>query len=289
MVIDEHTFILVCQKFSFDIAIFKKCFIFISLIWLIPQHLTIYWCEDKKYFRPFFVANPVCAFILVFSVYELWDAETPNAGYYFYYFFPIFIILSVVAYFTTKNDLPPFYEPVYVFGALVLSIIWIKSIADEIVGILDAMGRIFGIPAGIMGVTVLAWGNSVGDFVSNVSIARKGLPEAAIAACYSAPVFNLLFSLGIALSVKSIESGTLTFKIIDDAPDLTNITFYSMAYSMLAILLALVVVPLSRFKFPKILGGTFIAIYMSYLILCVLDVQNIILNNVYIWYELGWK
>jgi sodium/potassium/calcium exchanger 6 len=34
----------------------------------------------------------------------------------------------------------------------------------------------FGISDAILGLTVLAWGNSIGDFVSNMTVAKQGGP-----------------------------------------------------------------------------------------------------------------
>lgn len=44
----------------------------------------------------------------------------------------------------------------------------------------------------LLGLTVLAWGNSVGDLSTNMAMARKGLANMAMTACYAGPVFNLL-------------------------------------------------------------------------------------------------
>lgn len=46
--------------------------------------------------------------------------------------------------------------------------------------------------AQVLGLTVLAWGNSVGDMSTNLAMARKGLANMAMTACYAGPVFNLL-------------------------------------------------------------------------------------------------
>lgn len=46
--------------------------------------------------------------------------------------------------------------------------------------------------AQVLGLTVLAWGNSVGDMSTNMAMARKGLANMAMTACYAGPVFNLL-------------------------------------------------------------------------------------------------
>ena len=46
--------------------------------------------------------------------------------------------------------------------------------------------------AQVLGLTVLAWGNSIGDMSTNLAMARKGLANMAMTACYAGPVFNLL-------------------------------------------------------------------------------------------------
>lgn len=47
----------------------------------------------------------------------------------------------------------------------------------------------------VLGLTVLAWGNSIGDFSTNMAMTRKGLANMALTACYAGPVFNLLVRL----------------------------------------------------------------------------------------------
>lgn len=44
----------------------------------------------------------------------------------------------------------------------------------------------------VLGLTVLAWGNSIGDLSTNMAMARKGLANMAMTACYAGPLFNLL-------------------------------------------------------------------------------------------------
>ena len=51
-----------------------------------------------------------------------------------------------------------------------------------------------------MGLSVLAIGNSIGDLAANDAVARKGLANMAITACFAGPVFNYLIGLGIGFS-----------------------------------------------------------------------------------------
>lgn len=57
------------------------------------------------------------------------------------------------------------------------------------------------IPNYIMGLTVLAWGNSMADLSANVTMARKGLANMAITACFAGPLFNICIGLGAGFGV----------------------------------------------------------------------------------------
>ena len=52
--------------------------------------------------------------------------------------------------------------------------VWIYLLAEEIVGILRAIGVVANIDAAVLGLTVLAWGNSIGDLITDCALARAG-------------------------------------------------------------------------------------------------------------------
>ncbi len=74
---------------------------------------------------------------------------------------------------------------------------WIYINCEIIVQILELIGIITGLPSSLLGLTVLSWGNSLGDVVASVTIAKKGFGEMALTGCIAGPVFNLMFGLGI--------------------------------------------------------------------------------------------
>ena len=55
--------------------------------------------------------------------------------------------------------------------------------------------------------TVLAWGNSMADLSANVTMARKGLANMAITACFAGPIFNILVGLGAGFGVLRSVTG----------------------------------------------------------------------------------
>ncbi len=48
--------------------------------------------------------------------------------------------------------------------------------AGELVALLEYLGTLSGIPKEVLGLTVLAWGNSVGDLSTNTAMARRQAP-----------------------------------------------------------------------------------------------------------------
>lgn len=85
---------------------------------------------------------------------------------------------------------------------------WIDWIADKLVALLEFLGIVLHIPNYIMGLTVLAWGNSMADLSANVTMARKGLANMAITACFAGPLFNILIGLGAGFGVMRNVTGT---------------------------------------------------------------------------------
>eukprot|EP00580_Thalassiosira_gravida_P015578 CAMPEP_0201661904 /NCGR_PEP_ID=MMETSP0494-20130426/4135_1 /ASSEMBLY_ACC=CAM_ASM_000839 /TAXON_ID=420259 /ORGANISM="Thalassiosira gravida, Strain GMp14c1" /LENGTH=469 /DNA_ID=CAMNT_0048140137 /DNA_START=205 /DNA_END=1613 /DNA_ORIENTATION=+ len=85
--------------------------------------------------------------------------------------------------------------PIALYG-FVIAATWIDWIADKLVSLLGFLGVVLRIPNYIMGITVLAWGNSMADLSANVAMARKGLANMAITACFAGPLFNILVGCG---------------------------------------------------------------------------------------------
>eukprot|EP01125_Pyxidicula_operculata_P021394 TRINITY_DN821_c0_g1_i1.p1 TRINITY_DN821_c0_g1~~TRINITY_DN821_c0_g1_i1.p1 ORF type:complete len:789 (-),score=139.13 TRINITY_DN821_c0_g1_i1:132-2387(-) len=249
------------------------------------QHLTIYWAEDDKYFKPLIVVMPPSIVLLVFALYNLWQAKVVDSlGNVIYWVLPISLALSIAIYFTSKRESPPVYEPIFLLSGMVMSVLWIANIAEELVHVLSALGAAVGISEGIMGLTVLAWGNSIGDFVSNVMIARKGFPEMAIGASYSAPLTNTMIGLGLAFAIKIISQGApIQFQLYGSSPDLTNTIYFSFCFVLAQLLITMVVVPLSGFRFPRWFGVALILFYFASIIVSILALLGFILPDTNLW------
>lgn len=125
---------------------------------------------------------------------------------------PLLVGLAVVRW-APRGGVPPrlgVAVPITLVG-FVTSATWLDMIADKLVDLLSFFGIMLHIPSAIMGLTVLAWGNSSQDLIANMTVARKGLSTMAITASFAGPVFNILVGLGIGL--------LLLYKSVDEDDD----------------------------------------------------------------------
>ena len=104
---------------------------------------------------------------------------------------------------------------VYGFGVAAM---WIDVFASEIVGILHFFGLLAGVDSAVLGVTVLAWGNSLTDFVANTSMAGKspGGTSMAMTACFAGPLFNMLVGLGVGFWTFLADNGVSSTPVVFD-------------------------------------------------------------------------
>ncbi|KAK4105496.1 hypothetical protein N658DRAFT_121752 [Parathielavia hyrcaniae] len=98
---------------------------------------------------------------------------------------------------TTTAHKKPKHHFLLCFLGFVISVAWISTVAGEVVGVLKALGVILGISEAILGLTVFAVGNSLGDLVADVTVARLGYPVMALAACFGGPMLNILLGVGM--------------------------------------------------------------------------------------------
>lgn len=71
-----------------------------------------------------------------------------------------------------------------------MAVFWIYSLANEVVGVLQMIGVESGLPDEVLGLTLLAWSNSLGDLVADIAVARRGYPRMGISAAFGGPLFS---------------------------------------------------------------------------------------------------
>lgn len=90
------------------------------------------------------------------------------------------LVLLAVMLWTTSSDVRPRYHFLFCFLGFIISVAWISTIAGEVVGVLKTLGVVLGISEAILGLTIFAVGNSLGDLVADITVARLGYPVMAL-------------------------------------------------------------------------------------------------------------
>merc|ERR1712154_620642 len=153
-------------------------------------------------------------------------------------------------------------EPVLKYLFLVLgflsAVAWINLAANELVNVLTTLGIVSQIDLAVLGLTVLAWGNSIGDLVADVGVSKKGYPKMGIAAAIGGPTLNILIGVGLGTSIVCIKEGTA------DLPISENI-FYGCLGVMIGIVIYMVTVAFSSWRLNKYFGYFLYFYYVMFL------------------------
>eukprot|EP00899_Mesostigma_viride_P009406 jgi/Mesvir1/18467/Mv14318-RA.1 len=246
------------------------------------RRATIPSVEDAQWNRLYATANVLlCPLVILDFCSGLVEFDHP-IGFAFVGYFPLWglvliqsLILAVSLFVTTSSGAPPPHgRAPMVAGAFVMSIMWISTIANELLGCLNALGIIVGVSPSVLGVTVLAWGNSIGDLVADVAIARAGLPAMALSGCYAGPLFNMMVGLGLALTIKTIMIFPAPYKLHrhPNIPVAFGFLFASLVGS-------LTVVSLCQFRMTRAWGACLIAMYLSFTLLSILMESGLVLGG----------
>ncbi|CAO3590951.1 unnamed protein product [Absidia cylindrospora] len=172
------------------------------------------------------------------------------------------ILALTIIFYTDAKQQPSWYWCLS-FAGFVIALNWIFLIANEMVGLLQALGAIFDISEAIMGLTIFAVGSSVGDLVANTAIAKMGFPTMAISACYAGPLLNMVLGVGLSSTYQTLLTG-MPYKL-DIAPTI----LLSSAGLITVLLSTLIVVNLNEYCINKELGWWMIAVYVT---CCFMDV-----------------
>ncbi|KAJ3129271.1 hypothetical protein HK098_001969 [Nowakowskiella sp. JEL0407] len=166
------------------------------------------------------------------------------------------VLLATAAYFLLKKiPLDKLGKGVSVVGFL-MAIVWIYGIvAGELVNLLNSLGIILGLSPTIIGMTIMALGNSVGDFMTNIAIARMGYPAMAIGACYGSPMLNIVLGVGVTATI-------LTYMSAESYSVTTTPTFFASAFGLLIMLgLSALYIPLNDYKVTRRFGMLLIGLF----------------------------
>lgn len=171
------------------------------------------------------------------------------------------LVLALIVAMTTKSEKRPRGHSLFAYLAFVVSVVWIYITANEIVNLLKMFGIVLGLSDAILGLTFLAWGNSLGDLISNTAMAKQGFGQMAVSACFAGPLLNMLLGIGI----------PCTYVTVTDSQHLIHLHHQDNQYIISAAFLAAslsssaICIPLMGFRVPRMYGAYLLTLYLAYL------------------------
>ncbi len=146
------------------------------------------------------------------------------------------------------------------------SIAWILLLANEIVSLLRTFGLLLNISPSLLGMTVLAWANSLSDLVADITIAKNGSPLMGLAACYASPLLNILLGIGLGATSVLLQTGHsyLSLELIQSE------LFLNGSFLLLGIFIAIVYVVTHSWKFDSRVGKILVLNYSLFLIISII-------------------
>ena len=117
----------------------------------------------------------------------------------------ILIAFSIILFiFTSKYEMPN-YPFTICISSIIMSIIWIWFIANILIDLLTTIANLMNIPDSFLGMTILAYGNSIPDLILNLSFVRLGYGQMALSGTIAGPLFSILIGLGLPLLKMNIK------------------------------------------------------------------------------------
>ncbi|NXA54709.1 NCLX protein, partial [Nothocercus julius] len=258
--------------------------------------------EDLNWKRPLnclhVVTGPLlCILTLKSGAYGLYQIQGV---------FPVWVlvallgtIVAVLLFSTTSNEEPPKYHCVFAFLGFLVSAMWINAAATELVNILRTLGIIFQLSNTVLGLTLLAWGNSIGgegptgapaaapepggtsgrlpflspcaDTFSDLTMARQGYPRMAFSACFGGIIFNILVGVGLGCLLQMSASQV----VVKLEPD--GLLVWILAGALgLSLAFSLAAVPAQCFQLGTAHGACLLLYYAAFLAVALLTEFGVI-------------
>lgn len=185
----------------------EKILTFIELPLIKMRDFTIPPADESKYRRVLGAIIPLCtsvSVILFSGMASFKIKEIPLLAIVA----PVSILAGLVILFLSKSGQYPKWRSIIHVFSLVMSVFWIYQIAKILLDFLDFFALNTKLNQVFVGSTLLAWGNSVGDYFSNSAVSKQGFAVMAVTGCFSGQLFNLLVGFGVNILRATITKGT---------------------------------------------------------------------------------
>lgn len=224
----------------------KILFVILDLPLNLVRDLTIPAYEKSKWNRSLFIIQPICIscfIIVIFSLYQLIITYWIESIVYLCFILTLCIVFYRISY---RSSLPSWHW-LLLSSSFVISILWLWFITNILIDMIVTVKLLLptNLPQSFLSITVLAFGNSLPDFIVNTSLARSGYAEMALSGSIGAPLFGILFGFGLSLGRRLIRlQEDQEFNLFDfdrNKGGLNKIIIVIAITSLLTLLLGLII------------------------------------------------
>uniref|UniRef100_A0A7E4VGV2 Sodium/potassium/calcium exchanger 6 n=1 Tax=Panagrellus redivivus TaxID=6233 RepID=A0A7E4VGV2_PANRE len=224
------------------------------------------WCKSLAMIQAF--TMPI-TFVFAFGLTGI--RLIPNfPGIWLYAIILSLILATVLFFLTTYNRTPKYHQQFAAYIGFIMSVAWIYLISSEVVGIIVMISVLSKIPHEILGLTVMAWSNSIGDMVADIAVAKQGFPQMGASAAIGGPLFNLLFGFGLSFFIATVQGKQVQLK----TDMVTGILLIGLTCSLV---FTIIVLLFNRFHAKRIHGTMLIVLYGIFVIALV--IQQVLMRS----------
>lgn len=181
-----------------------------------------------KVARPHLATVVVLAPVFALHVTGVWRAMSNGVRW----FFCVAWTLVALVFVFTKVDSTgtnPRTTKTTQYATFFTGILWMHMLANELVGVFQAFGRIAGVRESLIGATIMSWGASAGDLGAMLAMARAGFVKMAITASLAGPLCQLAMGTGFSMVLVKLRGVYISSEL---APN----TLFFMWFGVVSIL-----------------------------------------------------
>uniref|UniRef100_A0A8R1E2J0 Sodium/calcium exchanger membrane region domain-containing protein n=1 Tax=Caenorhabditis japonica TaxID=281687 RepID=A0A8R1E2J0_CAEJA len=226
------------------------------------------WCKPLALIHAF-----TCPAFLLFSIQFFLISPFPGSpGLWLYGLVASLILAGLLIFFTQLGVQPKYYKETYSYVGFVMSIAWIYLISSEVVNVVTMLGVVSRISHEVLGLTILAWSNSIGDLIADVSVVKQGYPRMAMAAAIGGPLFNLLMGFGLPFTIAKLQGKYISMNI--------NPTYRLLiVFLAISLLATLIGIPVQKFRLRRAHAAVLITIYVAFIVFVLLSETGVLVWN----------
>ncbi|PKY01301.1 sodium/calcium exchanger protein [Aspergillus campestris IBT 28561] len=163
-------------------------------------------------------------------------------------------------------------RPFLALLGFIVAISWIATIATEVVNLLKTLGVILNISDSLLGLTIFAVGNSLGDLVADITVARLGYPVMALSACFGGPMLNILLGIGLGGLYMTLNANPETVAANGGSYEIaiSKVLIISGATLLITLVGLLIVVPMNKWVMDRKVGWGLVVLW------CISTLSNVV-------------